>query len=285
MPELPEVETIRRGLEPYVLGRRIEKVETFGERVIRHSPDGLGALVGNSVESVARRGKFLWFDLGTNALVAHLGMSGQFRIGGEQRKHRRASIYFDDGIRLDFIDQRTFGFLRTDEFIPTPDSYPGGSGSMAAKIPSSASHIGRDLLDPNVDFESLVRRAKLRGVSIKTLLLDQNFASGVGNIYADESLFLAKVHGSTPVSKMPIKRIASVFDSAADVMRRAIEVGGTSFDSLYVNVNGSSGYFSRSLNVYGRNGHACARCGRIIIREKLAGRSSYSCPNCQSRRS
>ncbi|MFC5370311.1 bifunctional DNA-formamidopyrimidine glycosylase/DNA-(apurinic or apyrimidinic site) lyase [Arcanobacterium bovis] len=283
MPELPEVETIRRGLEPHVLGKRILSIETFGTRVIRHSPQGLAHLTGSQVTAVVRRGKFLWFDLGERCLVAHLGMSGQFRIGGGDFKHRRATFHFDDGSALDFVDQRTFGYLRDDEFAPTSDGYTGGFGSERKEIPISATHIGRDLLDPNCDFSALAARARLKKVGIKTLLLDQSFASGVGNIYADEALFLASVHGALPACDLPIDKIREVFDAGAQLMNRAVEVGGTSFDSLYVNVNGSSGYFSRSLNVYGRDGHACPRCGKILIREKFMGRSSYSCPKCQTR--
>ncbi|MBM7825222.1 formamidopyrimidine-DNA glycosylase [Arcanobacterium pluranimalium] len=283
MPELPEVETIRRGLEPHVLGKQIIRVDTFGERVIRHSPQGLAHLAGHSVVAVVRRGKFLWFDFGQQCLVAHLGMSGQFRIGGGEFKHQRAAFYFDDGTQLDFVDQRTFGYLRADVFVPTPDGYGGGCGSDRALIPASAAHIGRDLLDPHCDFADLVARAQQRRVAIKSLLLDQSFASGVGNIYADEALFMAQVHGAVLASDLPAGKILEVLKASAQVMARAVEVGGTSFDSLYVNVNGSSGYFSRSLNVYGRDGHACPRCGKILIREKFMGRSSYSCPKCQSR--
>ncbi|QOR46952.1 bifunctional DNA-formamidopyrimidine glycosylase/DNA-(apurinic or apyrimidinic site) lyase [Trueperella pecoris] len=281
MPELPEVETIRLGLEPLVVGRSVVDVEVLNPRAVRRSADGLEPIIGSRIAAVARRGKYLWFDAGERALVAHLGMSGQFRVGGADNPHRRASLFLDDGLRLDFVDQRTFGHLMPDVLVPTADGAPGGWGSRAGLVPRSVAHIGRDPLDPAFDLDAVVRLVRKKRSEIKRVLLDQSVASGVGNIYADESLFLAGVHPRRQASGMSVEKIRSLYVATQDVMRQAVDVGGTSFDALYVNVNGASGYFDRSLNVYGRAGRACRKCGNTIRREPFMGRSSHFCPACQ----
>lgn len=281
MPELPEVETIRAGLEPVVVGRSVTGVEVLHPRVTRRARSGLDPLVGLTLEAVGRRGKYLWFDAGDLALVAHLGMSGQFRIGGEDNPHRRASIFLDDCLRLDFVDQRTFGHLMPDVLVPTSDAAAAGWGTESAAIPRSVAHIGRDPLDPVFDLESVVRQVRAKASEIKRVLLDQSVASGIGNIYADEALFLAGVHPRRLTNRMSPGKIRAVYQAAQDVMTRAIAVGGTSFDALYVNVNGASGYFDRSLAVYGRGGLECPRCATPIRREPFMGRSSHFCPACQ----
>lgn len=284
MPELPEVETIRRGLEPIAVGATVVGVEVLSARAVRRAPAGLDPLVGRRIEAVARRGKYLWFDAGGLALVAHLGMSGQFRVGGADNPHRRASFFFDDGVRLDFVDQRTFGHLMPDTFVPTDDGEPGGQGSVLPRVPRSVAHIARDLLDPAFDLDGVVRRVHAKDSEIKRILLDQSVGSGVGNIYADEALFAARVHPRRLASRMSLGKIRAVYLAAAYVMARAVEVGGTSFDSLYVNVDGASGYFDRVLNVYGRAGESCRVCGTALKREPFMGRSSHFCPVCQRAR-
>lgn len=285
MPELPEVETIRLGLEPYVLGRSIEKAEVLHPRVTRRSPSGLTPVVGKTIHSVARRGKYLWMLTEDSALIAHLGMSGQFRIGNRSHPHLRASFLLDDGTVLGFVDQRTFGHLLPDELVPTADGGPGGFGSNEPFIPRTVSHIGRDVLDPLVDFTALARRVKAKNTEIKRVLLDQSVAAGIGNIYADEALWLARTHPRRNTARMSIDAIVAVYQAAKHVMTEAVRVGGTSFDKLYVNVNGESGYFDRSLHVYGRTGSVCDRDdGGIIVREPFMGRSSHYCPRCQRRR-
>ncbi|MDY5585093.1 MAG: bifunctional DNA-formamidopyrimidine glycosylase/DNA-(apurinic or apyrimidinic site) lyase [Arcanobacterium sp.] len=284
MPELPEVETIRRGLEPYVLGKTILQIETFHPRVDRYSPGLLEKLSGKEVQAVVRRGKYLWFEFADAALVAHLRMSGQFRIGGEVQKHCRARITFTNGEALDFVDQRTFGFLQFDNLIPTVDCFPAGQGSARAEIPKTVAHIARDLIDPNISITNLAQAAKERKTRIKTLLLDQGFVSGIGNIYADEALWAAQVNGARAANTISSSKLVELLEAAKEVMQRAIAVGGTSFDELYVNVDGSSGYFARSLNAYGRSGNPCGRCGTILVREAFMGRSSTFCPKCQARR-
>lgn len=283
MPELPEVETIRLGLEPYVLGRTITDVELLNPRAARRSPAGLDPLPGQKIIGTARRGKYMWLLTGDMAIIAHLGMSGQFRVGGAENPHRRASLFLDDGVRLDFVDQRTFGHLLPDQLVPTDDGGPGGHGAPDPFVPATVAHIGRDLLDPLFDAKAIARKVKAKRTQIKRALLDQSIASGVGNIYADEALFLAKTNGMRVTSRMSIAKIEEVYLAAREVMNRAVEVGGTSFDALYVNVNGESGYFDRSLNVYGRSGKPCPRCSAIIVKIPFMGRSSHYCPTCQKR--
>lgn len=284
MPELPEVETIRLGLEPIAVGATVVGVEVLSPRAVRRAPEGLEPLVGRRIEAVARRGKYLWLDASGLALVAHLGMSGQFRVGGADNPHRRASLFFDGGVRLDFVDQRTFGHLMPDVYVPTGDSAPAGRGSADTLIPRSVAHIGRDPLDPAFDLEAVIRRTHAKDSEIKRILLDQSVASGVGNIYADEALFAARVHPRRLASRMSLAKIREVYLAAADVMARAVEVGGTSFDTLYVNVDGAAGYFDRALNVYGRGGMPCPACGTALRREPFMGRSSHFCPACQRAR-
>lgn len=285
MPELPEVETIRAGLEPYLLGKTIEHIETYHPRVSRHDPQGFADFSGQTVQEVARRGKYLWLRCDAQKVIlAHLRMSGQFRINSEPHPHLRASFFFTDGMRLDFLDQRTFGYLHADELVPTADGSRGWYRSTEPLIPRSALHIAPDLLDPDLSITHLARMAKMKKTRIKTLLLDQSFVSGIGNIYADEALWEAKLNGVIPACRISTVRLSLLLQAVQEVMRRSIRAGGTSFDSLYVNVNGSSGYFARELNAYGRSGLPCKRCGTPLIREAFMGRSSTFCPKCQSRR-
>ncbi|ADH92793.1 bifunctional DNA-formamidopyrimidine glycosylase/DNA-(apurinic or apyrimidinic site) lyase [Arcanobacterium haemolyticum] len=282
MPELPEVETVRAGLVPHVVGKTIERADLLHSRVARMSEFGLEPVVGATISAVVRRGKYLWMVTEAGALVAHLGMSGQFRINSNS-KHLRARIHFTDGTALDFVDQRTFGHLHPDRLVATGDGGPGGMGSDLALIPQSAAHIGRDLLDPHCDIYSVARQVKRGRTEIKRVMLNQNIASGIGNIYADEALWEARVHPKKITSAMTLTQIRDVYEAARDVMAAALAVGGTSFDSLYVNVNGESGYFDRSLNVYGKTGCACERCGTQIERLVFMNRSSHVCPACQRR--
>ncbi len=281
MPELPEVETIRRGLVTHVSGKQIADIEILHPRAVHKASLELNQLIGQQITSVARRGKFLWFIFPECALIGHLGMSGQFRIDSPDNKHRRATLYFTDGSQLDFIDQRTFGYLRLDTYVHTPDGKVAGQGTEQALMPASVAHIGRDLVDPHIDLKQIAKRAKLRKTRIKTLLLDQHFVSGIGNIYADESLFAARVNGMQPANTFSTAKLLDLYEKAREILAQATAMGGTSFDELYVNVNGSSGYFSRHLNVYGKDGTACPRCGKMLLRVAFMGRSSVYCPKCQ----
>ncbi|MEP6650406.1 MAG: bifunctional DNA-formamidopyrimidine glycosylase/DNA-(apurinic or apyrimidinic site) lyase [Lapillicoccus sp.] len=283
MPELPEVETVRRGLEAYVVGREIDTVEFRSARVVRrHLPGAadLSARVGGSVVTDARRrGKYLWLVLTApdghdQALLMHLGMSGQLLVqppDAPEERHLHARFTFaDGGTELRFVDQRTFGGVALAELDD-------------AGIPEPISHIAPDPLEAAWDEHGVVTRMKARDSAVKRCLLDQSLVSGIGNIYADEALWRAAVHGERPANRLTKPGLHRLLGHARDVMVEALGQGGTSFDALYVNVNGSSGYFARSLDAYGQEGRPCRRCGTPIRREAFMNRSSYSCPHCQPR--
>lgn len=295
MPELPEVETVRRGLADHVVGQRINAVEVLHPRAARRHVGGAvdlqSRLVGKSVTAARRRGKYLWLDVADArddaALVVHLGMSGQMLIVGPDtpdHTHLRARATLDDGNELRFVDQRTFGGWHLDEHLPDPFTPTAGAGpGDDHRVPRSIAHIAPDPFDPGFDMEAVVARIRARHTEIKRALLDQTIISGVGNIYADEALWRARLHGTRLTDTLAPKRLRELLDAATEVMTQALEVGGTSFDELYVNVNGASGYFERSLNAYGREGQPCRRCGRVMRREHFMNRSSFSCPQCQRR--
>lgn len=301
MPELPEVEVVRRGLEKWVRGRTLNSVEVLDPRSVRRHLDGPKdfeeTLQGCQVESVVRRGKFLWMPLrglsSPSALVAHLGMSGQLLVeepDAPDEKHLKVRFGLSPlgsaPGELRFVDQRIFGGMFLSKLIHTEDELPGGEGSDGLLIPVSAAHIARDVIDPQRTAESLYLALRRKTTQLKRAILDQSVISGVGNIYADEALWQAKLSGLRNTATIRRNEVARLNDALIDVMHRALAAGGTSFDSLYVNVNGASGYFDRSLNAYGREGRPCARCaanGResLIRRDAFMGRSSYTCPVCQ----
>jgi formamidopyrimidine-DNA glycosylase len=278
VPELPEVETVRRGLSSWVTGRTIEAVEVLHPRAVRrHAAGGAdfaAVLAGRTITDVCRRGKYLWFALDSDdAILGHLGMSGQLVLVGAQTPpgaHLRVRFTFrDGGAQLRFVDQRTFGGLAL--------------SSGGARLPPEIVHIARDPFDPDFDAEAFVARLGGRRTGVKRALLDQTLVSGIGNIYADESLWRAGLHGERPASGLTRPGARALLGHVRDVMSEALAQGGTSFDALYVNVNGESGYFGRSLAVYGREGRSCGRCGAVIRREAFMNRSSYTCPRCQPR--
>ncbi|GAA1803586.1 bifunctional DNA-formamidopyrimidine glycosylase/DNA-(apurinic or apyrimidinic site) lyase [Luedemannella flava] len=278
MPELPEVETVREGLDRWVSGRTIAKVEVLHPRAVRRHVTGdadfAAVLEDQTITGVRRRGKYLWLPLSSgDAIVGHLGMSGQMLLlpaDAPDGPHLRIRFAFaDDGPQLRFVDQRTFGGLAVSI---------GG-----AELPAEIAHIARDPFDPLFDAASVVASMRRRRTEVKRALLDQSMISGVGNIYADEALWRAGLHGARPTDALTRPAAARLLGHVTDVMSEALKVGGTSFDALYVNVNGESGYFERSLNVYGREGEPCRRCGVPIRREAFMNRSSYSCPKCQPR--
>jgi formamidopyrimidine-DNA glycosylase len=276
VPELPEVETVRRGLEVHAVGRTIAKVEVFGPRTVRRHAAGpadfAARLRRRRVDAACRRGKYLWLRLDDDtALLAHLGMSGQFLAASPDEPdpaHLRARFRFaDSGPELRFVDQRTFGGLALDD--------TGGP------VPAAVAHIALDPLDPAFDRSAVFERLRRRRTGLKRALLDQTLLSGVGNIYADESLWHARLHYARATETLRRAEAERVFDAVDGVLRAAIEAGGTSFDALYVSVNGESGYFDRALEVYGREGEPCRRCGAAIRREAFMNRSSFRCPRCQ----
>ncbi len=276
MPELPEVEVVRRGLDRWISGRTISSVVVSHPRTVRRhdggSADFVAGLRGRHVGAAQRRGKYLWLPLdATDALLAHLGMSGQLLVipaGEPAQPHLRARFAFEDaGPELRFVDQRTFGHL-----MIVRDG---------ADLPQPLAHIARDPLDTAFDPEDLYRVLRLRRTGVKRALLDQSLVSGVGNIYADEALWRAGLHYARPTETLSRTEVSRIVTGVREVMTEALDVGGTSFDSLYVNVNGESGYFDRSLHVYGRAGRPCPRCGATIRRDAFMNRSSYTCPHCQ----
>ncbi|SFO86994.1 DNA-(apurinic or apyrimidinic site) lyase [Geodermatophilus dictyosporus] len=286
MPELPEVEVVRRGLARWVAGRTVASVEVHHPRAVRRHLEGTehfgAALTGRTLTAAHRRGKYLWLPLaepdGTGsgrALVAHLGMSGQLLVekpSQPDETHLRARLTFTDGGReLRFVDQRTFGGLAVEDA-------PDGDG-----VPPRVAHIAIDPLDPSFDESGFSAALRRRRTEVKRALLDQTLVGGVGNIYADEALWRARLHGTRPTDRLTRAQVADLLDGVRSVLGEALAQGGTSFDSLYVDVNGQSGYFSRFLAVYGQVDRPCPRCGTPIVRESFMNRSSYSCPQCQPR--
>jgi formamidopyrimidine-DNA glycosylase len=327
VPELPEVETVRAGLAAHVVGRTVQTARVLHPRAVRRDPAGPAgfeaAMAGRLLERAERRGKYLWLAAGNGeALLAHLGMSGQMLVGDPERPlspHVRARFTFEDGgPDLRFTDQRTFGHLMIVELIPGGAStdrsteYPlgvppaglgtapvlhGGAGPAIVAdarapieaastpaprlLPAPIAHIAPDPLEAAFDAAQFSARLRRRRTGIKRALLDQSLISGVGNIYADEALWRARLHWALPTDTLEAAEVSRVLEAVTEVLAEALKVGGTSFDSLYVNVNGQSGYFERSLEAYGRAGQPCRRCGTPIRRDSFMNRSSYSCPRCQ----
>lgn len=278
MPELPEVETVREGLARWVVGRTISGVSVAHPRAVRRhlagAEDFAGALVGRTVTGALRRGKYLWLPLDSgDAILCHLGMSGQMLVqppDAPAEKHLHVRVDFiDGGEQLRFVDQRTFGGLSLSR--------------DGADLPPEIVHIARDPVDPGFDDEAFVAAMRRRKTEVKRALLDQTLISGIGNIYADEALWRARLHGRRATNKLTRPLVRTLLGHVRDVLAEALKAGGTSFDALYVNVNGQSGYFDRSLNAYGRADEPCARCGTPIAREAFMNRSSYFCPRCQRR--
>jgi len=341
MPELPEVETVRAGLERHVLGRTIATAAVLNPRAVRRDPTGpagfTAAMTGRTFTRAERRGKYMWFamqylpggqptgmggsrppsppapDVGADgpdrknrdlvrpastddgsadecdeALLVHLGMSGQLLVGEPDRplsSHVRARFTFaDGGDDLRFTDQRTFGHLMVAPLVPAITSLPGESDRAGVDlVPEPISHIAPDPLEPAFDPAAFAARLARRKTGIKRALLDQSLISGIGNIYADEALWRAKLHWARPTETLRRAEVSRLLEAVTDVLSEALKAGGTSFDAQYVNVNGESGYFDVSLNAYGRQGEPCARCGAPIRRDAFMNRSAFSCPRCQPR--
>ena len=298
MPELPEVEVVRRGLADHVIDQRITAVRVHHPRAVRRHEAGAAdltaRLLGTRITGSGRRGKYLWLTLDSGeALVVHLGMTGQMLLsypagrseatgesgpaGGAKSalhsEHLRISTLLENGTAMSFVDQRTFGGWMLTELVTVDGS----------ELPAPVAHIARDPLDPRFDRDAVVKVLQRKHSEIKRQLLDQSVVSGIGNIYADESLWRAKIHGARIAETLSKPKLAELLDHAAAVMTDALSQGGTSFDALYINVNGESGYFDRSLDAYGREGQPCHRCGAVMRRDKFMTRSSCYCPRCQPR--
>ncbi|WP_171170184.1 bifunctional DNA-formamidopyrimidine glycosylase/DNA-(apurinic or apyrimidinic site) lyase [Streptomyces sp. I05A-00742] len=285
MPELPEVEVVRRGLVAWACGRTVASVEVRHPRAVRRhlagAADFAAQLTGERLGPARRRGKYLWLPLEGpagqgRAVLAHLGMSGQLLVQPEDapdEKHLRIRLRFDDtaDTELRFVDQRTFGGLSLHDTVPGTDD----------ALPDVIAHIARDPLDPAFDEAAFHAALRRRRTTVKRALLDQSLISGVGNIYADEALWRARLHFDRPTATLTRPRTDELLTHIREVMNEALAAGGTSFDSLYVNVNGESGYFDRSLDAYGREDEPCRRCGTAMRRSPWMNRSSYFCPRCQ----
>jgi len=304
MPELPEVEVVRAGIEPAVTGAIVAGVEIFDERSLRRHDSAEGSFVsqltGRRVLGAVRRGKFLWLPLDSGkALVIHLGMSGQVLLrapGSTDDRHVRIRLALDRSaldpdpelgeLWVNFVDQRIFGSMAIDTMAATNDGRDagysgGGTGPWSTSVPSQVAHIARDPLDPAFSAPGFIAGLARRHSGIKRALLDQTLLSGIGNIYADESLFAERLHYDQPSSSLSADQARSLLGALGTILRRALIEGGTSFDSQYVNVNGQAGYFAHSLQVYGRQGDPCSRCGTTLVRESFMNRGSHLCPTCQ----
>lgn len=299
MPELPEVEVVRAGLEPALTGATVTGVRIFDERSLRRhdapAEDFVDRLVGSTFDAPRRRGKFIWLPIGAvgrsvpealegheaQALVVHLGMSGQVLLReSDAPVDRLTRISIDltspehGPLRVDFVDQRIFGSMALDSLVESGD-LPGDL------VPSQVAHIGRDPMDAHFDDARFLAKLAQRKTGIKRALLDQTLISGIGNIYADEALWAARIHYDQPTSTLSRSQAKTLLAEVRLVLGKALAEGGTSFDSQYLNVNGESGYFSHSLNAYGQQGQPCPRCGRMIVREQFMNRGSHLCPWCQ----
>ena len=285
MPELPEVEVVRKGLAKHVKNRKISNAKVRNNRALRNFEFSTKTfektVAGFTINSVERRGKFLWMTLknSSQAISAHLGMSGQMLMVKKDEKpstHARVTFDFSDTKRsLHFIDQRTFGWVNLEDLVEAKDK---------RLVPQSVLHISPDLFEETFDMDKTISNIKRRKTGIKQALLNQEIVAGIGNIYADEALWLAKTHWADVCEKLSEKKIKEILISAKEVMAKALEKGGTSFDDLYIDVNGESGYFENELNAYGREGERCYRCDLEMVREAFSNnRSSTICPNCQPR--
>jgi formamidopyrimidine-DNA glycosylase len=301
MPELPEVETVRSGLAKSITGATVTGIKIHEERSLKKHLSGVRdfrqKLLGTKVLDVVRRGKFLWLPLEgeATALVGHLGMSGQMLIRTPeypQDKLNRVTIEFETKtgkpLELRFVDQRIFGSLAIDDLVKTRDGGAGGfsSGKNSSKpwqnlIPVSAEHIARDPLDDAFDLAAVVSKMRNKKSGIKRVILDQNLLSGIGNIYADESLWLAKLHFDRSADGISKSKLTELLEISKQVLQAAVNQGGTSFDEQYKNVNGEAGYFSQQLYAYGQTDKPCARCQTPIRRQAWANRGSHFCPRCQ----
>ena len=298
MPELPEVEVVRLGLEPALVGSTIQSVSVFEPRSLkRHDArrgDFVAMLEGRTVLSAERRGKFLWFPLDSagsalgqhsgDALVAHLGMSGQVLLRAPDAvpdRHLRIQYQVTHPVlgelAINFVDQRIFGSMAVDALV----TQGIGLGNVKVLVPSQAAHIALDPVDPTFDDDAFIARLRTKSTGIKRALLDQTLLSGIGNIYADEALWAARLHFDRASDTLSVKQARTLLAEVRQVLTKALAEGGTSFDAQYVNVNGESGYFSQSLNAYGQQGKPCPRCGTEMRRVSFMNRGSHFCPRCQ----
>ncbi len=285
---------VRSGLAPFATGATVTRVDVFDERSLRRHPgpveDFLERVTGAVFAAPSRRGKFLWLPLAGSAgeaLVAHLGMSGQVLLRPVGSVDARTRVRFAlrhparGELWLNFVDQRIFGSMAIDDLVPVTDL---PAGAARERVPASVAHIARDPLDPHFDEARFFARLARRRTGVKRALLDQTLISGIGNIYADEALWASRIHFDEATDALSRPRATRLLAEVRSVLQKALAEGGTSFDAQYLNVNGESGYFAHSLNAYGRQGKPCPRCGRLIVRERFMNRGSHYCPRCQRMR-
>ena len=270
MPELPEVETTRRGIAPHVTGRRVVRMDVYDRRLRWPVPEGLEArIAGTTIDRVDRRSKYLLFRVGVGALIVHLGMTGTLRIfrpPPPRAMHDHVDIGLDDGSVLRYRDPRRFGAML---WMP----------SSATGHPLLAS-LGPEPFDVAFDADYLWRATRKRSAAIKLVLMDNHVVTGVGNIYANEALFRAGIRPSTAAHRLSKPRLARLVVAVRDVLSAAIAKGGSTLRD-YVGSNGESGYFQLEYFVYGRGGAACRVCSSVIRQSRIGQRSTFRCPRCQ----
>ena len=268
MPELPEVETTRRGIAPWMLNQRITAIRVRQPRLRWQVPDEVISLRNQTVLAVERRGKFLLITLPRGQLLLHLGMSGSLRVLSRTvppGPHDHVDILLDNGRLVRFNDPRRFGALL---WTPTPGEH------------ALLSRLGPEPLSPSFSGDYLYQRSRQRRVSVKPFIMTNGIVVGVGNIYAQESLFMAGIHPSRQAGKISRERYERLAEAIRQVLSRAIEAGGTTLKD-FIRTDGQPGYFSQSLAVYGRADEPCLKCGRPLKSERHGQRSTVWCGHCQ----
>ncbi len=270
MPELPEVETTLSGIRPHLMLQTIKQV------VVRHyglrwpiDRDIHNKLIGHQIEALSRRGKYLLLHLSHGTLIIHLGMSGRLSILDKNtpaQKHDHVDLELDNQKLLRFTDPRRFG-----AFLWTPDS---PDTQVLLK------HLGPEPLEKTFSGEYLFKRAQNKRLAVKTFIMDQKIVVGVGNIYANEALFLSCIHPSTPANTIILSRYQELAKNIKIILRKAIKQGGTTLKD-FLNSEGKPGYFSQSLHVYGRENQPCTHCATKLVAIQITKRATVFCPKCQ----
>ncbi|RLL47891.1 DNA-formamidopyrimidine glycosylase [Oceanobacillus piezotolerans] len=273
MPELPEVETIRKTLENFVIGKTIEEVQVFWPKIIKH-PDDINhfkqILIGQTIQKMGRRGKFLLFYLNDYVLISHLRMEGKYRVVHQDdpiNKHTHVIFRFNNGEELRYNDVRKFGTMHV---------YPRGEELNHPPLDK----LGPEPFDDAFTFDYFYSKLKRTERSIKAVLLDQTVVTGLGNIYVDETLFRAGVYPTKIANKLTKQEIERIRMEAIETLKEAVLQGGTTIRS-YVNGQGEMGMFQQDLFVYGQENKACRNCGQPIVKIRVAGRGTHVCNQCQ----
>ncbi|MCR8843643.1 DNA-formamidopyrimidine glycosylase [Paenibacillus sp. SC116] len=273
MPELPEVETVKRTLNELVTGKRIERVTVSLPRIIQrpqeHEQFG-DAVVGHTIQHIDRRGKFLIFRLDGLVLVSHLRMEGRYGVYRSEdpvEKHTHVIFHFDDGTELRYKDVRQFGTMHL---------FNAGDEEVMAPLHK----LGIEPMDPSFTVDALYESLRKRRSAIKPVLLNQHIVVGLGNIYVDEALFLARIHPLQSADSLTREQVERLYYAIVSTLKEAIDAGGSSIKS-YVNGQGEMGMFQQQLKVYGQQGQACTNCGTMIEKSVVGGRGTHTCRVCQ----